>query len=99
MRACSVEIRAAPVWSSQKPGAPIASSSSSRRRARPSGSKVITDPGELGPDLLEALIEALRRLGHAPKRSRAVRRSEITRLDPTDGRGVYLRQRDRKGDS
>src|SRR3970282_2168857 len=66
MRACSVEIRAAPAWSSQKPGAPIASSSSSRRRARRSGSKVITDPGELGPDLLEALIEALRRLGHAP---------------------------------
>src|SRR3970282_3045867 len=67
MRACSVEIRAAPAWSSQKPGAPIASSSSSRRRARRSGSKVITDPGELGPDLLEALIEALRRLGHAPR--------------------------------
>ena len=32
--------------------------------ARPSGSVAITDPGELGPDLLEALIEA--RAGHAP---------------------------------
>jgi DNA-binding XRE family transcriptional regulator len=31
---------------------------------RASGSKVITDPGELGPDLLEALGEALCRLGH-----------------------------------
>jgi hypothetical protein len=43
----------------------MAFSSSAPRLARPSGSKVITDPGELGPDLLEALIEALRRLGHA----------------------------------
>jgi hypothetical protein len=37
-----------------------------RRRARPSGSKVITDPGELGPDLLETLVERFAvGLGHA----------------------------------
>ena len=44
-------------WSSQKPGSPIASSSSARRSLRPSGSKVITDPGELGPDLLELSLD------------------------------------------
>ena len=36
------------------------------RASRRSGSKVITDPGELGPDLLELLVERLvRRFGHA----------------------------------
>src|SRR5262245_7651928 len=59
-------MRVAVAWSSQNPGAPIVSSSSVRRRARPSGSKVITDPGELGPDLLETLVERLAvNLGHA----------------------------------
>src|SRR6187455_1596990 len=55
MRACSVEMAAAPCWSSQKPGSPIFASSSAARLASPSGSKVITDPVELGPDLLQAL--------------------------------------------
>src|SRR5437899_8838533 len=57
MRACSVEIAAAPCWSSQKPGSPIFASSSAARFASPSGSKVITDPVQLGPDLLQALVE------------------------------------------
>ena len=60
-------MRAAAAWSSQNPGAPIASSSSTRRVARRSGSKVITDPGELGPDLLQALVERLAvGVRHAP---------------------------------
>ena len=60
-------MRAASAWSSQNPGAPIASSSSPRRRVSRSGSKVITDPGELGPDLLQSLVERLAvDLGHAP---------------------------------
>src|SRR6266540_4287091 len=42
-------------------------SSSVRRAASASGSKVITDPGQLGPDLLELLLERLRVfLGHVP---------------------------------
>src|SRR5688500_18771932 len=52
-------MRAAPAWSSPNPGAPSASSRSLRRVPRRSGSKVIPDPGELGPDLLEALVERL----------------------------------------
>jgi hypothetical protein len=44
----------------------MAFSSSTRRAARPSGSKVITDPGKLGPDLLQALVERLAvYVGHA----------------------------------
>src|SRR5918999_1467132 len=39
-------------------------SSSPTRRSRPSGSKVITDPGEPGPDLLELLVDG-ERFGHA----------------------------------
>src|SRR2546423_12894846 len=68
MRACSVEIRAARSWSSQKPGSPISFSSSARRALSVSGSKVITDPGELGPDLLELLLQRLCGLAHAPGR-------------------------------
>src|ERR671918_1701416 len=78
MRDCSVEICAAFTWSSQKPGAPMASSSSARRRLSASGSKVITDPGELGPDLLEALIEAALVLGHAGEGSAAVDRDRVS---------------------
>ena len=63
-RACSVEIPAARSWSSQKPGSPISRSSSASRAASPSGSKVITDPGELGPDLLELLLQRDDGLGH-----------------------------------
>src|SRR5438876_11444783 len=59
MRECSVEIWAARCWSSQKPGAPIAPSSSAARASRRSGSKVITDPGKLGPDLPELFFERL----------------------------------------
>src|SRR6478672_3823475 len=59
-------MRVALAWSSQNPGAPISFSSSARRAASASGSKVITDPGELGPDLLHALVEWLAvGLGHA----------------------------------
>src|ERR671930_236040 len=57
-------MRAAVCWSSQKPGADIWASSSAARAASESGSKVITDPGELGPDLLQLLVERLRLLGH-----------------------------------
>jgi len=49
----------------------MASSSPTCLRANASGSKIITDPGKLGPDLLETLIEALRRLGHGEEGSRA----------------------------
>src|SRR5438093_9589479 len=59
-RACSAETWAARCWSSQKPGFPSSSSSSATSFSRASGSKVITDPGELGPDLLELLVERLR---------------------------------------
>src|SRR6266508_3336298 len=57
---------AARSWSSQKPGSPIWASNSCRRAASASGSKVITDPGELGPDFLQLIVERLRTLfGHA----------------------------------
>src|SRR5687768_11108614 len=55
---------AARFWSSQNPGSPIACSSSPTRDATASGSKVITNPGELGSDLLELLVERDRGLGH-----------------------------------
>jgi hypothetical protein len=42
----------------------MAASSSPSRALSESGSKVITDPGELGPDLLQALLDGLGRLGH-----------------------------------
>src|SRR5918994_6103540 len=57
---------AARCWSSQNPGSPIAASSSTMRACRESGSKVITDPVELGPDLLELLLQRERLLGHGP---------------------------------
>jgi hypothetical protein len=57
MRACSEEMAAAACWSFQKPGAPIRASSSAARCSRASGSKVITDPVELGPDPLQALVK------------------------------------------
>ena len=65
-RACSDEIFAAAPWSSQKPGSPMRASSSATRSRSVTGSKVITDPGELGPDLLELLLgrQCGRRLGH-----------------------------------
>jgi hypothetical protein len=43
----------------QKPGSPIWASSSVRRAASASGSKVITDPGQLGPDFLELFAQRL----------------------------------------
>ena len=65
-RACASGARArsrcAPraAWSSQKPGAPMRLPRARRGAAlSASGSKVITDPGELGPDLLELLVERL----------------------------------------
>src|SRR4029077_14107313 len=78
----SVLISAARCWSSQKPGPPMASSSSAARAVRRSGSKVITDPGELGPDLLELRVERLLlclrqgiRLAEGPAVLRAGRKS------------------------
>jgi hypothetical protein len=66
----------------------MASSSSARRRVSASGSKVITDPGELGPDLLEALIEAALVLRHAKEGSRGSRRAILyrsaVRSEPTE---------------
>src|SRR5438034_6625327 len=50
-------MRAARCWSSQKPGLPSSCSSSATRFSSDSGSKVITDPGKLGADLLELLLE------------------------------------------
>ena len=44
----------------------LAASSSAIRAASASGSKVITNPGELGSDLLELLVERERGLGHGP---------------------------------
>src|SRR5829696_4427381 len=57
MRACSAETAAACCWSSQKPGAESSPSSWLSRAESESGSKVITDPAELGPDLLELLLQ------------------------------------------
>src|ERR687887_2157111 len=52
-------MRAARSGSSHSPGSPSSSSSSARRSFSRSGSKVITDPRELGPDLLELLLQWL----------------------------------------
>src|SRR5205823_13088767 len=51
-------MRCALSWSFQKPGSFIVCSSSACRIVRRSGSKVITDPVELDPDLLELLPES-----------------------------------------
>ena len=59
MRACSAETFAARLWSSQKPGAFIAASSSTSRFSSETGSKVLTDPVELGPELFELVGEWL----------------------------------------
>src|SRR5213079_704333 len=56
-RACSDETAAARCWSSQNPGCPSSSSSSASRVLSRSGSKVTTDPVELGPDLLQLLLD------------------------------------------
>ena len=61
----SADTAAACCWSSQNPGAASSCSSSSRRATSVSGSKVITDPGELGPDLLELLLQRGALVGHA----------------------------------
>src|SRR5687768_9602589 len=75
MRACSVETCAARAWSSQKPGSFISVSSSPRRAVSAAGSKVITDPREAGPDLLQTFGEAAVRLGHPEDASEGGRRS------------------------
>src|SRR5919198_406784 len=65
MRLCSADSLEARCWSAQKSG--LASSSSSWRRRSFSGgtSKVTTGPVELGPDLLELLLQRLfSGLGH-----------------------------------
>ena len=54
-------------------GAPMAASSSAARVVSASGSKVLTDPGKLGPELLELVGERdVDCVGHAPS---AYRRS------------------------
>ncbi len=57
-------ILCARAWSSQNPGSLIADSSSARRSFRRAGSKVITDPGKLGPDLLELVGQRYELVGH-----------------------------------
>src|SRR5439155_10816783 len=63
-RACSAETAAARLWSSQKPGALICCSSSSARPSSDAGSKVLPDPVELGPELVELLRERSGVVGH-----------------------------------
>src|SRR5919108_4053288 len=82
MRACSVDTFAARSWSSQKPGSPISRSSSACRAASASGSKVITDPGELGPDLLELLLQRDDRLGHGPILATGPAQAPLDGADP-----------------
>src|SRR5947207_2255522 len=50
-------MRCACCWSFQNPGSFISLSSSARRAAKRAGSKVLTDPVELGPDLLELFLQ------------------------------------------
>src|SRR5207247_2599261 len=57
MRECSAETAAACCWSSQNPGCPSSVSSSASRALSRSGSKVTTDPVELGPDPFELLLQ------------------------------------------
>src|SRR5579862_4986908 len=64
MRLCSVASFCARSCSSQKPGALMVCSSSAWRCSKRSGSKVITDPGKLGPDLLELLLQRAGVDGH-----------------------------------
>src|SRR5215204_2337289 len=54
-RACSAPKRPAASGSSQKPGAPICSSSSARRVFSPAGSKVVREQGQLLADGRQAL--------------------------------------------
>src|SRR5262249_28260917 len=68
-RACSVEIFCARSWSFQKPGSLSSCSSLARRCSSAAGSKVITDPVELGPDLFELLLERSLCLGHGLDRT------------------------------
>ena len=56
-RECSVEILSARSWSFQKPGSLSARLELGDACLREAGSKVITDPGELDPDLVELLLE------------------------------------------
>src|SRR5213078_2001931 len=57
MRECSAETAAACCWSSQNPGCASSVSSSASRDLSRSGSKVTTDPVELGPDPFELLLQ------------------------------------------
>src|SRR5882757_204381 len=67
-RAWAAEVRAAVSWSSQKPGAPIASSSSVDSRSRPAGSKVVREQGQLLADSGDSRRYGLflRGIGHGP---------------------------------
>src|SRR4051794_14598606 len=49
-RAWAAEVRAAPSWSSQKPGRPISSSSPAASFSSPAGSKIVREQGQLLPD-------------------------------------------------
>src|SRR2546429_1358319 len=63
-RACSADTAAACCWSSQKPGCASSCSSSASRVLSRSGSKVTTDPVELGPDPFELLLKREFLVGH-----------------------------------
>src|SRR5436190_16442148 len=63
-RACSADTAAACCWSSQNPGCPSSCSSSASRVLSRSGSKVTTDPVQLGPDPCELLLKREFLVGH-----------------------------------
>src|SRR5438132_11802685 len=63
-RACSADTAAACCWSSQKPGCASSCSSSASRVLSRSGSKVTTDPVQLGPDPFELLLKREFLVGH-----------------------------------
>src|SRR5207248_10900105 len=63
-RACSADTAAACCWSSQKPGCASSCSSSASRVLSRSGSKVTTDPDQLGPDPFELLLKREFLVGH-----------------------------------
>src|SRR5262245_47432266 len=97
---CSVERRCARSWSSQKPGSLISASSSPSRRSSRSGSKIITDPAELGPDLLELLLDGAVAFGHVTILAALVgdargvaRGAAATAFVPTVARGRFSRFR------
>src|SRR4051812_1380945 len=75
-RWCSELSFAARCWSFQKSGCESSCSSSSTRAFSATGSKVTTDPVQLGPDLLDLFLHgSLLLVGHEPRLSTASRQS------------------------